>query len=328
MSHAVETMAYCRAEVPWHGLGIPVSDDLTPDEMCTAAGLDWTVSLRPTYVQTLKQDENGIYAPQFVEIEGRRALIRDTDGKVLGNCGDRWKPVQNREALRFFKKFTDAGHATMETAGSLHGGEFIWGLARLGADFALPGGDKVQGYILLVSPHRAGHAIIARVTPIRVVCQNTLAMAMSADAKFESRFSHVREFDPALAAETLGAAREQVRDFERNAHILKQLNLTTDDVIRILAPTFQPKSGKEEISPDDLVADKAKLNRPMRGLLASYEHAPGADPGNGWGALNAVTHHLDHSYGKSQDQRLFHSLIAKGASQKIEVLDRLLEMAQ
>lgn len=327
MSHAVETMAWAH-KVPWHGLGTQVDPKSTPLEMCQAAGLDWEVELRPTYTQIMTRDADGIYSPELVKIKDQMALVRKSDGRVFSTTGKRWKPLQNRDALRFFEKFTEAGHATMETAGSLHGGKIVWGLARLGADFKLPGNDVVKGYLLLVSPHEAGKAIVARVTPIRVVCANTMAMAFSQDAKFESRFSHVREFDPALAAETLGAAREQIREFERNAHILKKLNLSSDDVIRILAPTFQPVKAEKDVPAEELVKDRSKLNKPMQSLMAALVSAPGADPDNGWGALNAVTYHLDHSYGKSQSQRLFHSWLAVGASQKTEVLDRLLSMAQ
>lgn len=327
MAHAVETMAWAN-EVPWHGLGTRVAPDLTPAEMCRAAGLDWTVSLRPMYMDSMVRDERGILSPGRTRIKGKFALARDTDDTVFCTTGDRWKPVQNEKAFEFFKKFTEAGHATMETAGSLHGGKMVWGLANLRAAFKLPGGDVVKGYILLVSPHEAGRAVIAKVTPVRVVCANTMAMAMSDNSKFESRFSHVREFDPALAAETLGAAREQIRDFERNAHVLKRLNLSSDDVVRILAPTFQPAKKDEELKPEDLVRDRAKLNKPMQQLMKALTDAPGADPDTGWGALNAVTYHLDHSYGKSRDQRLFHSWLAVGASQKQEVFHRLLEMAE
>lgn len=327
MSHEIETMAFAH-EVPWHGLGTRVDPKSTPAEMCTAAGLDWDVELRPTFTEVMTRDDDGIYSPQLVRIKDRMALVRSTDGRVFTTTGNRWKPVQNRDALSFFNKFTQAGHATMETAGSLHGGKIVWGLARLGADFKLPGNDVVKGYLLLVSPHEAGKAIVARVTPIRVVCANTMAMAFSKEAKFESRFSHVRAFDPSAAAETLGMAREQIRDFERNAHILKKLNLTSDDVIRILAPTFQPVKAEKDIPAEELVKDRSKLNKPMQSLMRAYTSAPGADPGNGWGAINSVTYTLDHEYGKSQSQRLFHSWLAVGAKQKTEVLDRLLEMAQ
>lgn len=331
MAHAVETMAYSfsnRSDLPWHGLGTPVKPGLTPQEMCVAAGVDWTVSLRPMYISGMARDENGALEPRPIQVPGKFALARDTDDRVFCTTGDRWKPVQNAQAFEFFKKFTEAGHATMDTAGSLHGGKMVWALCKLHADFKLPGGDVVQGYILLVSPHEAGRAVVARVTPIRVVCANTMAMAMSQDAKFESRFSHVREFDPALAAETLGAAREQIRDFERNAHILKRLNLTSDDAIRILAPIFQPPKKGEELKADDLVRDRAKLNKPMQSLMTALTDAPGADPDTGWGLLNAGTYVLDHQYGKSRDQRLFHSWLAVGAAQKQELMKSLLEMAE
>ena len=234
MSADVETMAWAH-EVPWHGLGTQVNGDLTPDEMLVAAQLDWTVSLRELF------DKDGHPADKHL------GLYRDSDHLCLDTVGERWNPVQNKDAFAFFNKICEAGKATMETAGSLRVGNSVtvWGLARLGADFKLPGNDIVRGYLLFASPHKHGKAALSRVTNIRVVCANTMAMALSGEAKWERRFSHVNEFDPALAAETVGIAKNQVREFEKNVRMLKKLNITMDSAVRILAPVYQSEEKTE-----------------------------------------------------------------------------------
>ena len=83
-------------------------------------------------------------------------ITRDSDNKILSHCGDDYVPIQNDQIFDFFKKFTEAGHMKMETAGSLRGGSEIWGLAKIAADFELAGGDEVKGYLLINQPHVAG----------------------------------------------------------------------------------------------------------------------------------------------------------------------------
>jgi phage/plasmid-like protein (TIGR03299 family) len=314
MSHEVETMAWAH-EVPWHGLGVQVSGDLSPEEMLVAAGIDWEVELRDILV-----DGGG-------KIPGHQALVRKTDGKVYDIVGQRWKPVQNREAFQFFNEIARAGGAKMETAGALHGGQTVWGLARLGADFKLPGNDVVRNYVLMASHHKLGKATLAKLTNVRVVCANTMASALAGDAQWERRFSHVTEFDPALAVETFSVAREQVREFEKNVRLLKKLKITTDGAVRILAPVYQAHS-KEDLPIDELVQDYGKLNPTMKSILECNKEAPGADEGTGWGLLNAVTYFHDHGQRREQDNRLASSWFGKSASRKEAVFASLLEMAQ
>ena len=117
MSHEVETMAYA-GELPWHGLGVEVSNELTPMMMLEKAGLDWTVDEVPSFVE-----HNGVQIPT-----GQKSLVRSTDSKILTNVGNGWHPVQNHEAFEFFNEFVMSGDMEMHTAGSLMNGKStsIW----------------------------------------------------------------------------------------------------------------------------------------------------------------------------------------------------------
>src|SRR5690348_7269280 len=152
----VETMAYRNenaASRPWHGLGNAIDHDATPEEMLTASELDWTVSKRPLFAPAAKPSatetpnlDNLMSVPDYF------ALVRDSDNKVFGPCGKEYVPTQNRQAFDFFKKFTQVGHMRMETAGSLQGGRQVWVLAKIPKTITLPGGDLVEGYLLMSSP--------------------------------------------------------------------------------------------------------------------------------------------------------------------------------
>ena len=131
MAHQVETMAYA-GQVPWHGLGTPVSNDLSPTMMMEKAGLDWRVEEVQSYIQF-----DGELIPT-----GQKSLVRSTDGKILTNVGENWKPVQNEEAFNFFGEYVLAGNMEMHTAGSLKGGQMVWALAKVKDSFELFGGDN------------------------------------------------------------------------------------------------------------------------------------------------------------------------------------------
>jgi len=319
MPAEIETMAW-TAEEPWHGLGVRVGSDTNPDEMLRAAGLDWTVSKRPVYTT----DRAGAPIP----VPGRVALVRDTDDRVLSEVGEDWHPLQNRDAFDFFASFVAKGGATMETAGSLRGGRMVWGLARLPADFRLAGGDEVRGYLLLASPHEGGRTIQARVTTVRVVCQNTLSLAMSGSAKFSARFAHHRAFDPTEAVEAIGIASEEIVAFSKTARTLKKLKLTDREVLEVLAPIYQPDD------PALLEVGESAAHPALRSVLDSYRMAPGADVGTGWGVLNAVTYHADHRAGRRDaktgqydtDARLFSAWLGTEATRKQATLDSLLAL--
>ena len=120
MAHKVETMAYA-GQVPWHGLGKQVDSNMSPQEMLEAAQIDWTVSKRPAYTVD-RPDCWNIVDPtgeaNFLRCPDNHFLVRDSDNKVLSPCGESYVPFQNSEVMNFFKKFTEAGSMTMETAGS------------------------------------------------------------------------------------------------------------------------------------------------------------------------------------------------------------------
>lgn len=311
MSHSIETMAY-TAEVPWHGLGFKVNGKQSVKQMLKAAKLDWNVEKRNMFLH----NDGGT----VTEVPDFFALMRDKDNKFLDVVGKQYTPVQNEQAFEFFNDFVKAGKATMETAGSLKGGKIVWGLAKMGHNFTLPGNDKVEGYLLCVCPHEQGKSNIFKVTTIRVVCNNTLSLALRS-AGAEHRRAHRGEFNASsieTAKQALGIAHDQLSEFEKTAKQLQRKKVSKETTIKTLLPIF---------SAGDKYEDFIKRPTPrLTHILNALEKAPGAQPGTAWGVLNAVTYYADHIASRSADKRLTNAWLGRTANQKEQVLKALLEL--
>ena len=160
----VETMFSVR-ETPWHGLGRIIMDAPASREALELAGLDWQVESR------------NIYSGTGAMIPGYRANVRSTDDAVLGAVSDRYRIVQNEEAFQFTDDLLGEG-VTYETAGSLQGGKKVWMLARLPRKYLIAG-DQVEPYLVIFNSHDGSSGVKVAMTPIRVVCQNTLNLALN-----------------------------------------------------------------------------------------------------------------------------------------------------
>jgi len=316
MVAAVETMAYTN-EVPWHGLGFKVDGKQSVAQMLKAAKLDWKVEKRKLFYATGASDK---VKGKPTEAEGFFALVRDKDQQFYDVVGSQYTPVQNEQAFEFFNEFVKAGKASMETAGSLRGGRVVWGLAKMGHNFKLPGNDVVEGYLLCVCPHEQGKSNIFKVTTVRVVCQNTLSLALRS-AGGEHRRSHRGEFNEVsieAAKKALGIAHDQLSEFEKTAIKLQKKKVSKDTMIRTLLPIFNEDTPLE----DALKKTPPRLAR----IMDIYEKAPGAQPGTAWGVLNAVTYYADHVASRSADKRLSNAWLGRTANQKEEVLAALLQL--
>ena len=163
MAANVETMFSVR-EKPWHGLGKIVMEAPTSKDALRLAGLDWNVVQEPIYTK-------------FNEVvEGYKANVRDSDRKVLGVVSDRYKVVQNADAFSFTDELLGKG-VRYETAGSLQEGKKVWLLARLPREYII-GGERISPYLVFSNTHDGSGSVKVAVTPVRVVCNNTLNLAL------------------------------------------------------------------------------------------------------------------------------------------------------
>lgn len=305
-------MAYA-GELPWHGLGVKVSNDLTPTQMMEVAGLDWKVEKTELFTRF-----NG----DTVRVKDRYALTRSTDGRILDVVGDGWNPVQNSEAFEFFNEFVAAGDMEMHTAGSLKDGRNIWALAKVNDSFEILGGDKVDGFLLFSNPHQYGKTVEVRFTPIRVVCNNTLTMALGGKAASMVRLNHRSKFDADSVKEILGVSKEKLSTYKEMAGFLASKRYSNENIVeyfnRVFPMTTGAPAAKDELS-----------SRAARTAAEVMDTQPGADFGRGsfWQLFNAVTYTTDHLLGRSADTRLQSAWFGSNQRRKLEAANIAMEMA-
>ena len=229
MAANVETMFIVR-EKPWHGLGTIVAEAPDSKSALELAGLDWNV---------IQKD---IVTADGTAIEGFKANVRDSDESVLGIVTDRYKVVQNSEAFAFTDALLGEG-IRYETAGSLQGGRRTWMLARLPHQYIISG-DEITPYLVFMNSHDGTGSIKVAMTPIRVVCQNTLNMAL-AKAKRSWSCNHTGDIDDKLAEarDTLFYANKYMAELGREIDKMQQFKISDKKVYEFLDELFPISDG-------------------------------------------------------------------------------------
>ncbi len=275
MAHEVETMFFNR-EKPWHGLGVRVESALTSEEALCKAGLDWEVFQEPIYV-------NGEM------VDGYKANVRNSDRKVLGIVGSRYQVIQNKDAFAFTDALLGEG-VRYETAGSLLGGKKVWVLAKLPQEFIFAG-DRVSPYLVFTNTHDGSGSVRVACTPVRVVCNNTLSLALST-AKRSWSSIHTGKIQEKLqdAYDTLFLAGKYLEELGKEINMLQDKRLTEGQVSGLI----------EKLIPvDDKASDQQKKNikQQREDLQMRYFDAPDLSKlGNSaYRFINAVSDHATHA---------------------------------
>lgn len=283
MPAVVETMFSAR-ERPWHGLGTIVEEQLTAADALRESGLDWKVEKHPIFVE----GESGSY----VEVPGKYANRRDSDGRVLGVVGEQYQILQNEDAFSFADALVDSGDAKYETAGSLRDGRRVWLMMTLPEGVKVAG-DDIDIFIALANSHDGSQAVTVMATPIRVVCQNTLNLAIG-QAKRTWSVRHTASMDGRLdeARRALELTFDYAEEFAKVGEELAAEKISDGRFERIV----------EELT---------DVEKHAEGILATYQTSPNLEDirGTKWGALNAVGEYFDWGRNtRSQEARLKSSL--------------------
>lgn len=272
----VETMFYVRKK-PWHGLGVEVKEAPASADALVWAGLDWDVFQRDVYT------EAGVMIP------GYKANIRSTDDTTLGIVSDRYKVVQNRDAFQFTDDLLGRG-VTYETAGALQGGRKVWMLARMPHRYIIAG-DEIAPYLVVMNSHDGSSGIKVAMTPIRVVCQNTLNLALNSAKRIwttkhtENVMSRVHE-----ARETLMLAETYMSELGKGIDNLSKIRLSDKKAMELMEEFFPVSS--------DLPEAQRKNNlRLLTDLRHRYWDAPDLSHvgRNGYRFVNAVSDFATHA---------------------------------
>ena len=269
-------MFYVR-ETPWHGLGTRVQEAPSSSEALIKAGLDWNVVQEPIYTETEEL------------IEGYKANVRDSDRKVLGVVTDRYKVIQNQEAFAFTDELLGEG-VRYETAGSLQGGKKVWLLAHMPHEYIISG-ERISPYLLFSNTHDGSGAIKVALTPIRVVCQNTLNLALSQASRSWSMI-HTGNIQNKLqeAKDTLFMAEKYMDNLGKEFETLRMQSITDKQVMEFIE-TLLP------IEDNATSQQKRNMKRLQEDMKMRYFDAPDLqDVGrNAYRFINAVSDFATHA---------------------------------
>lgn len=308
MSANVETMFYVR-NVPWHGLGTRVMEAPASSEALKLAGLDWKVLQEPVYT------ENGEL------IRGYKANVRDTDRKVLGVVTDRYKVVQNQDAFAFTDALLGQG-VRYETAGSLMGGKKVWLLAHMPREYIISG-ERISPYLVFSNTHDGSGAVKVAVTPIRVVCSNTLNLAL-ASAKRSWSMVHTGDIKSKLgeAKKTLFLADAYMESLGKEFEVLQRQEMTEKKVREYISQLLPADKNATD-------QQKKNMERLREDLTARYFDAPDLKGlgNNAYRFINAVSDFATHAEPLRKTANYKESLFARTVDGN-PLIDRAYQMVQ
>jgi phage/plasmid-like protein (TIGR03299 family) len=331
MSHFVETMAHAGT-TPWHQLGHALPRQQPIDVWAEAAGMQWHI--RETAVRYLATEGDApaegalaLYG-EAMEFPHQKVLYRSDTKAPLSVVSDRYQVVQPREVLEFYRDLTDVAGYELETAGVLKGGRKFWALAKTGKSSTLKGNDRVNGYLLLATSCDGTLATTATPTTIRVVCHNTLSMALNATNLSNSaiKVPHSTSFDAQVVKKQLGIAVTGWDSFMYRMKTLSERKVKSHEAmnyfLKVMCQTDQ------HTDPAHGLMNERALKR----VQALYEGAgKGSDlasaQGTAWGLLNSVTEFVDHERrARSPEYRLDSAWFGQGATLKQRALDQALQL--
>lgn len=310
---------FYTGETPWHRLGTRLDSPATADEAIKAASMDWDVVSRPVYI---RDEDSG-----FISVGNKQAIVRADTKEVFNVFSRSYTPLQNRDAFKFFDQVVGAGQAIYHTAGSLGGGRRVWILAQLPGTLEAAPGDELHKYVLLSNSHDGSLAVSMKITPIRVVCQNTLEAALVGDNGKTFRTEHQGNVLNRVveAREILELTSAYFDNFMAGVNQLVNTQINQSQLDVFTYKLF-------DLDPDVALSDQFHIKRmSVEQVNQLFEEGRGQDissiRGTGWALYNAVTEYADYyrpvgssqaSFGNAefQDRRLDSSWFGPGAALK------------
>lgn len=306
MSANVESMFYVR-ETPWHGLGTKVMEAADSEGALIAAGLNWNVIQEP------------IFTGENEPIRGYKANIRDSDRRVLGVVTDRYKVIQNHEAFAFTDELVGQG-VRYETAGSQQDGKKVWLLAHMPHEYIISG-ERISPYLLFSNTHDGSGAIKVALTPIRVVCNNTLNLALST-AKRSWSMVHTGDIRSKMqeARDTLFMAEKYMDELGKEFEALRLKKLSDQKVMEYIEVLLPVEDGS---TPQQI----KNIERLREDMKIRYFDAPDQqDTGkNAYRFINAVSDFATHAKPLRRTANYKENLFARTAEGN-PLIDRAYQM--
>lgn len=315
--HLVETMAYA-GERPWHGLGNKLAAGQSIEQWRHSAGMDWAIEEAEVRFVSGRGGVGTLQAfPQH------KVLYRSDNKHPLAVVSQRFQVVQPGEILEFYRDLTDVGGFELESAGVLREGRKVWALARTGQSATLKGKDHVDGYLLLATACDGTLATTAQFTSVRVVCNNTLQIALG-ENRGAVKVPHRSEFNADAVKQQLGITVAPWNQFVATMKDLVACPVDPDSVEGLLRRvlTYPGQPGKPAVVNEQAVRSaRALYDGGGRGSqLASSR-------GTAWGLLSSVTEYVDHHRrARSDDHRLEAAWFGQGAQFKQRAWDEVVQL--
>lgn len=318
MAHLVESMAYVNA-TPWHGLGNHLSAKQPIEVWAQQSGISFDIKETPVRFMTESAGSLGA----IMSFPEQKVLFRSDTNMPLSVVSQRYKVVQPREILEFYRDLTEISGFELETAGILKGGRKIWALAKTGQSSTIKGNDTLNGYLLLATACDGTLATTAQFTSIRVVCNNTLAVAL-ANGSGAVKVPHSTSFDPQAVKKQLGVSVSAWDAFMYRMKTLSERKVKSHEAMNYFLRVFTDPA---------TTATGLSNERAMKKVLALYDgEGKGSEfassKGTAFGLLNSVTEYVDHERrARSTDHRLESAWFGQGAALKQKALEQALLMA-
>lgn len=322
--HLVQTMAYAN-ETPWHGLGHKLAAHQPLEVWAESAGMNWRIEESEVrFVAGNGYDSKGLGSIHaFPE---QKVLYRSDTKAPLSVVSNRFKAVHPLEILETFRDLTEVGGYELETAGVLKEGRKFWALARTGQSAVLKGKDQVHGYLLLATACDGTLATTAQFTSVRVVCNNTLAIALG-EGQGAVKVNHRSQFDAQAVKRQLGIAISSWDGFMVRMKALSERKVTPDMAEayfkRVLTYAAVNPSGQPVTAVNDRALKAVQELFTGRGKGSNLASASGT----AWGLVNGVTEFIDHHRrARSEDHRRDAAWFGAGAAVKQKAWDEAMKL--
>jgi len=318
VAHLITNMAYIN-DTPWHGLGNRLSAKQSIEVWAQQSGIAFEIKETPVRFMTESAGNLGA----IMTFPEQKVLFRSDTNEPLSVVSQRYQVVQPREILEFYRDLTEISGFELETAGVLKGGRKIWALAKTNQSTTLKGNDTINGYLLLATACDGTLATTAQFTSIRVVCNNTLAVALS-NGSGAVKVPHSTSFDPQAVKKQLGISVSAWDSFMYRMKTLSERRVKSHEAMNYFLRVFTDPA---------TTATGLSNERAMKKVLALYEgDGKGAElassKATAFGLLNAVTEYVDHERrARSTDHRLESAWFGQGATLKQKALEQALLMA-
>lgn len=316
--HLVQTMAYA-GEVPWHGLGNQLSPHQPLEVWAHEAGMDWTIEEATVRYVSSKHGLGSTHA-----FPAQKVLFRSDTQAPLSVVSNRYQVVQPAEVLEFYRDLTEIGGYRMETAGVLKEGRKFWALARTGQTVSLKGDDKVDGYLLLATACDGTMATTAQFTSIRVVCNNTLSIALG-DGAGAVKVPHRSQFNADAVKQQLGVAVSSWDSFIAGMKALSERKVSAKESAayfqRVLTNPIRSVGAIPTVNESALKQVHMLFEGAGKGALLP------AASGTAWGMLNSITEFVDHyRRARSDDNRRDSAWFGPGEALKSKAWNEALKL--